>query len=98
LKTLWQPNFRKRVIFWVRNLDAAMPSTAIRYFRYDPAQRELDVTFVTRRHYIYEGVPPEVFDAFKAKGTFFNREIRDRYGFREITREKAGPAADLFRR
>jgi hypothetical protein len=78
-----------------------MPSTAIRYFRYDPAKRELDVTFVTRRRYIYEGVPPEVFDAFKAafsKGTFFNREIRDRYAFREITREPAGSAADLFRR
>ena len=78
-----------------------MPSTVIRYFRYDPAKRELDVTFVTRRRYIYEDVPPDVFDAFKAafsKGTFFNHEIRDRYGFREITREQAGPAADPFRR
>ena len=78
-----------------------MPSTAIRYFRYDPAKRELDVTFVTRRRYIYGDVPPEVFDAFKAafsKGTFFNREIRDRYGFREISREQTGRTADLFRR
>ena len=78
-----------------------MPSTVIRYFRYDPAKRELDVTFVTRRRYIYENVPPDVFDAFKAafsKGTFFNHEIRDRYAFREITREQAGPAADPFRR
>jgi hypothetical protein len=82
-------------------LDADMPSTVIRYFRYDPAKRELDVTFVTGRRYIYEAVPPEVFDAFKAafsKGTFFNREIRDRYAFREITREQAGRTTDLFRR
>lgn len=69
-----------------------MPSTVIRYFRYDPAKRELDVTFVTGRRYIYEAVPSEVFDAFKAafsKGTFFNREIRDCFAFREVTREQA---------
>jgi KTSC domain len=67
-----------------------MPSTAIRYFRYDSAERELQVTFVTGRRYIYEDVPPDVSDAFRAafsKGTFFNREIRDRYACREITRE-----------
>jgi hypothetical protein len=77
-----------------------MPSTVIRYFRYDAAKRELDVTFVTGRRYIYEDVPPQVADAFRSafsKGTFFNGEIRDRYGFREVTREGAGPA-DLFRR
>jgi hypothetical protein len=77
-----------------------MPSTVIGHFRYDPAKRELDVTFVTGRRYIYEAVPPGLFDAFKAafsKGTFFNREIRDRYAFREITRERAGRTADLFR-
>jgi len=78
-----------------------MPSTVIRYFHYERAKRELDVTFVTGRRYIYEAVPPEVFDAFKAafsKGTFFNREIRDCYAFREITREHAGRTVDLFRR
>jgi hypothetical protein len=67
-----------------------MPSTAIRYFRYDSAERELQVTFVTGRRYVYEDVPPDVFDAFRAafsKGTFFNREIRDCYAYREITRE-----------
>ena len=77
-----------------------MPSTAIRFFRYDPATRQLHVTFVTGRRYIYGDVPPQVSDAFRSafsKGTFFNGEIRDRYAFREITREKAGPA-DLFKR
>ena len=77
-----------------------MPSTVIRYFRYDAAKRELDVTFVTGRRYIYEDVPPQVSAAFRSafsKGTFFNDEIRDRYAFREVTREKAGPV-DLFRR
>ena len=67
-----------------------MPSTAIRSFRYDPATRQLHVTFVTGRRYIYDDVPPDVFDAFKAafsKGTFFNHEIRDRYSYREVTHE-----------
>jgi hypothetical protein len=70
-----------------------MPSTAIRYFRYDSAKRELQVTFVTSRRYVYADVPPEIFDAFSAafsKGTFFNREIRDRYAHREIKRERSG--------
>ena len=67
-----------------------MPSTAIRYFRYDSAKRELQVTFVTGRRYIYADVPPDAADAFRAapsKGTFFNREIRDRYAYREVARE-----------
>ena len=67
-----------------------MPSTVIRYFRYDPAKRELEVTFITSRRYVYEHVSPDVFDAFKAafsKGAFFNREIRDRYAYREVARE-----------
>jgi hypothetical protein len=67
-----------------------MPSTAIRYFRYDLAKRELQVTFVTGRRYIYADVPPDAADAFRvapSKGTFFNREIRDRYAYREVARE-----------
>ncbi len=66
-----------------------MPSTAIRSMFYDPAKRELWVTFVSGRRYVYADVPSGVFDAFKtapSRGTFFNREIRDRYSFREVTR------------
>jgi hypothetical protein len=69
----------------------AMPSTAIRSFFYDPAKSELWVTFVTGRRYVYAEVPPDVFDAFKtasSRGAFFNREIRDRYACREVTRER----------
>jgi hypothetical protein len=67
-----------------------MPSTVIRHFRYDPTERELYVTFVSGRRYVYKDVPPDVFDAFRgafSKGTFFNREIRDGYACREVTRE-----------
>jgi KTSC domain len=65
-----------------------MPSTAIRYFRYDAAKLELQVTFVTGRRYVYDDVPPEVYEAFRtafSKGAFFNREIRDHYAYREIS-------------
>jgi len=66
-----------------------MPSTAIRNLFYVPAKRELWVTFVSGRSYVYADVPCDVFDAFKtasSRGAFFNREIRDRYAFREVTR------------
>ena len=69
-----------------------MPSTAIRHFRYDAAERALRVSFVTGRRYVYDDVPPDVFGAFKSafsKGAFFNREIRDRYPYREISHERS---------
>ena len=70
-----------------------MPSTVIRYFRYDPSARELQVTFVTGRRYVYEEVPQDVFDAFRtafSKGSFFNRRIRDHFSYREVMREQPG--------
>lgn len=62
-------------------------------FRYSPDTRELKVTFVSGRLYVYENVPPEVAAAFRnaySKGTFFNHEIRDRYAYRDITRADVG--------
>ena len=70
-----------------------MPSSVIRFVRYAPDTRELKVTFVSGRSYVYEDVPPEVAAAFRdarSKGAFFNHEIRDRYACRDITREYAG--------
>ena len=69
-----------------------MPSTAISQLFYDTLTRDLRVTFVTGRRYIYAGVPVQVFDAFRSapsRGVFFNREIRDNYACREISREPA---------
>jgi hypothetical protein len=65
-----------------------MPSTAIRDLFYVSKKRELRVTFVSGRRYVYADVPADVFDAFKtaeSRGAFFNHEIRDHYEFREIT-------------
>ena len=70
-----------------------MPSSVIRFFRYAPDTRELKVTFVSGRLYVYEDVPPEVAAAFRearSKGTFFNHEIRGRYVYRDVTHEYPG--------
>jgi hypothetical protein len=65
-----------------------MLSSAIRTFSYDEARQQLLVTFVTGRKYVYESVPPEVYEAFRmapSLGGFFNTEIRGYSDFREIT-------------
>ncbi len=65
-----------------------MPSTAIRSFYYDNEARQLFVTFVTGRKYVYDDVPADVHEAFRAassRGGFFNTNIRGHYDFREIT-------------
>jgi lysyl-tRNA synthetase class 2 len=61
-----------------------MPSTVIRAFDYDPAERRLDVRFVSGRRYSYFEVPADTYAAMKAsfaKGEFFNAHIRDRFRF-----------------
>lgn len=68
-----------------------MPSTAIRDFSYDETSCRLTITFVSGRRYVYDNVPSDVFDAFTradSRGGFFNRDIRDRYRYREIARRE----------
>jgi KTSC domain len=69
-----------------------MPSTAIRSHSYNSEAPELTITFVTGRRYVYDDVPQDLYDRFKtasSRGAFFNREIRDRYAYREIAGEEA---------
>lgn len=64
-----------------------MPSTVIRRFDYSPDSAELTVEFVTGRRYVYSGVTEEEVQAMRgafAKGVYFNKNIRDRYPYREI--------------
>jgi hypothetical protein len=61
-----------------------MPSSVIRSFDYDPAERRLDIRFVSGRLYSYLDVPERVVAAMRragSKGGFFNRRIRDHYRF-----------------
>ena len=64
-----------------------MPSTVIRRFDYSPELEELTVEFVTGRRYIYSNVPQQAVDSMRAafaKGSYFNRHIRDHYPYREL--------------
>jgi len=64
-----------------------MPSSVIRRFHYRPEDRALDILFTTGRRYVYEGVPPDIADGFRAafsKGRYFNARIRDNYDFTEV--------------
>jgi hypothetical protein len=75
-----------------------MSSTAISHLAYDAASRALLVIFTSGRRYVYANVEPELFTAFShapSRGAFFNREVRDRYAYREVT---PGSGADRQRR
>jgi KTSC domain-containing protein len=59
-----------------------MPSTVIAKIEYDEPSQELIITFVSGRKYVYQAVPPDIYDRFaraRVKGTFFNDHIRDCY-------------------
>lgn len=63
-----------------------MPSSVIRSYQYDEAERRLEIEFVSGRRYSYLDVPVEEVAAMQrtiSKGGFFNRRIRDRYDFVE---------------
>lgn len=65
-----------------------MPSTVIRRFSYDPNSRELTVELVTGRRYLYSDVPEQEIESFRsafAKGVYFNKRIRSRYAYRELS-------------
>lgn len=65
-----------------------MPSSVIRHYLYEPASRSLLITFVSGRRYRYHGVPAETAQAMRlafSKGEFFNRQIRDHFGYTEET-------------
>ena len=45
------------------------------------------IEFVSGRRYLYSAVPPEVMDSMRrafAKGSWFNKRIRDSYPCREL--------------
>ena len=66
-----------------------MPSSVIRSFSYDETRSELIIVFQSGRVYVYEDVPSDIYEAFRAafaKGEFFNVHIRDRFAFRRLER------------
>ena len=73
-----------------------MPSTVIKRFEYRPKAKELEVTFVTGRRYVYFDVPVDEADQFRSafsKGTYFNRRIRNNFRCAEM--ETGRPSVNL---
>lgn len=65
-----------------------MPSTVVRRFDYNPQARELVVELVTGRRYLYSDVPEQEVEGLRsafAKGVYFNRRIKSRYAYRELS-------------
>ncbi len=61
-----------------------MPSSVIRWFRYDAPAKTLAIVFTSGRRYRYFDVPANVFQAMEAaasKGEVFNDQIRDRFRY-----------------
>jgi lysyl-tRNA synthetase class 2 len=61
-----------------------MPSSVIRSYRYDAAQRRLELQFVSGRRYRYHDVPEETWHRMRgafSKGEFFNAHIRDHFRY-----------------
>lgn len=68
--------------------DSSSRSSLIREVAYEVSKRELLVTSVTGRRFMYDNVPLEVVETLKrasSKAAFFNKGIRDQYSFREFT-------------
>jgi KTSC domain len=66
-----------------------MPSSVIKYFRYDAANRRLIVLFVSGIEYGYENFPKEVYEQMRiaySKGKFLNENIKGKYSFKKIKR------------
>jgi hypothetical protein len=61
-------------------------SSAVARIGYDPGVGEAYVEYLGGDLYVYEGVPPGVFEALanaESKGTFVNATIKE-YPFREV--------------
>lgn len=76
-------------------------SNSLRSVGYDAVSSELEVEFHSGRVYRFEGVPAAVYAWLMrspGKGGLFNRMIRDRYPFRDVTEGPAQDLADALRR
>ena len=64
-----------------------MPSSVITHFTYDLSGEKLEITFVSGTVYNYKGVPAPVYEGLKnskSKGIYFNRMIKEKYGFERV--------------
>jgi len=65
-----------------------MPSAVIKSYDYDPATETLAITYHSGKIYHYLNVPEKLFREMRStmvKGIWFNRHIKGKYPFKEIT-------------
>lgn len=66
-------------------------SSMIQAVGYDPDAQVLEVRFQSGRTYLYDGVPPDVYEALMAsasKGSFMQDEIIDVYPYTSSSRRR----------
>ena len=69
-------------------IHVAVQSGSLRWVAYCRAQQLLEVIFQDGSRYQFWHVPPERFEALLAaesKGTYFNRFIRNRYKYQQLS-------------
>ncbi|MGF7040332.1 KTSC domain-containing protein [Mucilaginibacter lappiensis] len=65
-----------------------MPSAVIAAYHYDPVTKTLEVRYHSGKVYHYLDIPEKVFKEMRAtmvKGIWFNRHIKNKYPFKEVT-------------
>ena len=65
-----------------------MPSAVIAAYDYNPKKEILTVCYHSGKVYEYLGVPEKVYKEMRAtmvKGTWFNRNIKGKYPYKEVT-------------
>lgn len=65
-----------------------MPSAVIAAYSYDAAQATLEIRYHSGKVYHYLNVPEKVFNEMRAtmaKGIWFNRHIKGKYSFKDVT-------------
>jgi hypothetical protein len=69
----------------------SITSTAILRIDYDAFARELAITFVSGKTYVYSGVPAPIHRELTeapSKGAYFNQHVRDHFRYRERWRHE----------
>jgi len=64
-----------------------MPSSVVASFKYNPTSKTLRIFYVSGSVYDYKNVPADVYEKMQlapSKGTFLNREIKNRFGYRRV--------------
>ena len=69
-----------------------LQSTLLASALYDPLLRRLEIEFHSGERYLYFQVPPLCYQQFlqaDSKGSFFNRQIRNRFPFQHLSHPQA---------